>query len=467
MAAAFVNASSAENSTGSSTTGLSTPASSLTAGNLSVVVLRCGNPRAAGVASVSDTAGNVYTKDYDRANGLGVIWSCANCLGHAANVVSVTYPSHPFTAVTALQFAGVTPVTHLDNIADGYVGSGTTVSCVPGPPCSETIVHEQIVVAASDLGATGVPTFTPSATFTTVYSGVSHRVAYNLNTTRRFDGTVAVSGVYSDSTHGKGIVVGTYITIAGSPCIDVDPPEADEDPCSIKTPLYFAVVQPSNEAGDILQGGQTELRDAPEYYGGYKPPLLVSIGTITRAASDMLTGSFPAQSASVVWADTRRAVRAVFDSLILGSRRNDFTSSPLWIYLTSRVTRAAQQIPRLLFYGFISEDPLSQDLTYTTTANDLVGKDYSLLADEVLLPKQTIRVDEFPHCPTERLGGGVPIIGGPVSNATLALGDASIAGAIKTIDVGDFLCQDGITRRALLICGHDVKSVTPDRKSVV
>ncbi len=219
----------------------------------------------------------------------------------------------------------------------------------------------------------------------------------------------------------------------------------DDDPCAIETPLYWVALKPSGDLGDTLQGAQTPLRDPATYYGGKKAPSILSISAIVRAASDYLTGSLPAQSVSVVWADTTRAVRDIF-----GSVRSDFSSSPLWIFLVSNVTRLLHGTPRLLFYGFLSDDPLRQDLGYTTNANDLVGKDYSLLGDEQLIPKQTIRVDEFPGCPQATLGGGVPIIGGDISNAT--------NGALKLIDVGDVTCQDAIVRRALLVCGHAVKS---------
>lgn len=241
-----------------------------------------------------------------------------------------------------------------------------------------------------------------------------------------------------------------YLTMGTTTAIVDPPPEADDDPCSITTPLYWVAVQPSAELGDVLQGAQTPLRDPATYYGGFKPALVLGIGAITRAASDYLTGSLPAQTASVVWADTRRFVRNVF-----GTLRDEFTSSPLWIYLIDNVTRLALGVPRLLFYGFISEDPLSQDLTYTTNANDLVGKDYSLLGDEVLIPKRTFNLEQFPNTPARAEPYGVPIIGGDVNYAV-----DNLVGAIKLIDLGDFECQDSVIRRCLGVAGHACKSIT-------
>ncbi len=244
------------------------------------------------------------------------------------------------------------------------------------------------------------------------------------------------------------------LTAPSATPVSADLPTPSDTPSTIRTPLYWVAIEPSEDLGAVLQGGQVPHRDRSTYYGGYKPPLIRSISAITRSVSDYLTGSLPAQTASVLWDDTRRFVRNVF-----GTARPDLTSSPIWIYLISQTQRLLQGVPRLLFYGFLSDDPLSSDLGYTTNANDLVGKDYSLLGDEVLIPKRTYSTDAFPGLPRGTEEFGVPIIGGTVSNAAIAA-DAGY-GAIRLIDLGDFACQDGVTRRALGVAGHACKSITP------
>lgn len=226
-----------------------------------------------------------------------------------------------------------------------------------------------------------------------------------------------------------------------------DPPTPSDDPCDITEPIYWAVIKPSGELGDVYQGAIASLCDPVGYYGDYKQPSILSINSITRASSDFLTGSLPAQSVSVTWADANHFVRDVF-----ATTRSDWNNSEIWIYLIDNATRLALGTPRLLFYGIIKGDTPGADLTYITPAYDLIGATYSITGDDVQIPKRVMTRADFPGCPNASVDLGVPIIFGSHSKS---------GGALKIIDAGDFTCQDAVVRRCLLVAGHACKVVNP------
>ena len=164
MPAAYVNSTGKQRFDGVNTTTISSDPYSLTAGNLSVIVLRLGSGINAGDAAVSDLAGNTYHFDGLALGGRFAIWSANNCLGHANNVATATYPLRAFVAITPIQFSGQ-PADVTCDLATAEELSGASVSCQPNS--SESA---QIAVLASDLTNSGLPTFGPAATFTTIYS---------------------------------------------------------------------------------------------------------------------------------------------------------------------------------------------------------------------------------------------------------------------------------------------------------
>jgi hypothetical protein len=202
----YVGQASNANHTGSSVTSLSTtPAFNLAAGNAVSVVVRQG----AGVTSVTDLAGNVYTKD-GSGDTQHQIWSCKNALPHAANIVTANFPLSSYVNITALQFKGGNPTTLLDVYTTGNISGNVTVSCTP-----VGTNWDQIVVAAASIGAAGSATF--PAGFTVVYNGGSSSVAYAINPFKTYDGTRAITATFG-GTQAKTISVSIYnATLATAP----------------------------------------------------------------------------------------------------------------------------------------------------------------------------------------------------------------------------------------------------------
>src|SRR5262245_3169369 len=139
--ASLVNDTSDQDMDGTNGTSVVTPGFANTAGNLLVAVFRCGDAGANG--TISDTAGNTYTPVGSVGSPPGFqVWMVANCLAAVSNVVTVTYSSRSFTAVTVMQFDGVPTTVTINEFASTAVSSGASVSCVP-----DSGLNSQIVVA--------------------------------------------------------------------------------------------------------------------------------------------------------------------------------------------------------------------------------------------------------------------------------------------------------------------------------
>lgn len=217
------------------------------------------------------------------------------------------------------------------------------------------------------------------------------------------------------------------------------PGPATDYPCNIQTPVFWGAI---SAAGSTFQFSKQPLRDPGTYYGGYKAPRLLSMGPVTRMASDWLSGAWQEQSATMVLAD--------HDHYFRNLSRPSLMNSAVYEYLESEATRLVQGNPSSIFRGILRDDPMSSHLTYTVQATDVISTDYRLFRDDKLIPQRTITTDDFPACPAASQNLGVPIIGGTVSTGT---------GAVKVISVGN-LVIGGVTYAAGLLAGHTCKAVT-------
>jgi len=209
-----------------------------------------------------------------------------------------------------------------------------------------------------------------------------------------------------------------------------------EDPCSISHPQFWVALVDEN--GNVTQAATRALRNQDGYYGGYTEPRLLSISDISRVASDWLTRSWQAQTATAVFADTDRIIR--------GLTRGDLVSAQFYTYLVDDDTRKNRGYQRLLFQGPVYTDALKEDLAVEVTANDVISIDYSLFADEKMIPQRITNQDDFPNCPTQTLGFGIPIIAGDVIETE---------GALLLYDVGE-VTINSLTKHAFMVCGHAV-----------
>lgn len=395
-----------------------------------------------GNSATSDNLGLAY-KIQTSAGAENPTWTQASGVGVAAMAVFRS-SSVPLTGVSATGVAGIlapnisVALTGVSATgAVGNVGVGGRSAALTG------------VAAAGALG-----TLSPGTTRAlTGVAGVGALGITGSSVTIRVDQTgfeVFGGGPAAARIEQTGFEV---FGIPGTPTtIDLPPPS--DDPCVVTEPIFWAAIQPSSGLGAVYQGAMTALRDPSIYYGGYKQPSIGSIAAITRAASDYLTGQLPAQTVSVVWADLTHFVRNIFATV-----RADWNGSGLWVYLVDNATRLLRSTPRLLFYGLIKGDRPTSGLTYTTPARDVVGSTYTLLGNDIQIPKRIFRQADFPGLPAASQGLGVPIIGGHIANGT--------NGALKIIDLGDFTCQDSVVRRCLGIAGHACNNLDAYQNGVV
>jgi len=176
-----------------------------------------------------------------------------------------------------------------------------------------------------------------------------------------------------------------------------------EDPCLIVKPRYHIKISNSTK---ILRYGSSPLRET-EKLGGFKEPRILSLGPITRAASDPITGAWPISTASAILADTDWEIRN-FSETRKGLRQVDAE-----IYMTSKAQSLAEGPPRVLFTGKIYTDTPAENMTSSLEFNDIIGINYSLYTDELQLPQRRVTRIDFPNAPEASLNKGVPIIGGP------------------------------------------------------
>lgn len=157
-----------------SVTSISATATSLTAGNLIVVVARIGSADV-WVSSITDTAGNVYNlaameRGYASVTRMEM-WYCQNALGNASNVVTANFSgSTSNNAIATVQYSGIA----LTNALDVSSSISTTSATVAVRAMTSTVANAVIVMAA-EIDATAT-TWTAGSGFTTVVQDASHVV---------------------------------------------------------------------------------------------------------------------------------------------------------------------------------------------------------------------------------------------------------------------------------------------------
>lgn len=154
---AFVNQTTG-NSEGAGTT-VASSAFNATAGN--TIAVAAGTYFTASVVStVTDTAGNTYTKKHERkTNGSVEVWVATNITGHATNVVTVTFTASVGSrrSLCLAQFSGRNKVltSVVGGTADGQVSPGTSVTSGSFTPSAAGC---DVFVGVSDQGGTSAMT---------------------------------------------------------------------------------------------------------------------------------------------------------------------------------------------------------------------------------------------------------------------------------------------------------------------
>lgn len=190
MAIAYVNSTSV-GLTGSAT-GFNFTATSLTAGNLIVVLVRANTSTNPFVSSITDTAGNTYTRISNLSGGgdTSELWYAKNTSGNGSNVVTVTFNGTYATwSGSTAQYSGCDTSSPLDATASATANSTSVTSS-----SFTTAQADEVIVGASQISQVG-GTWTPDTGYTnrvTDSSGVTNiqdKIVSTIQTTVTTKGT--------------------------------------------------------------------------------------------------------------------------------------------------------------------------------------------------------------------------------------------------------------------------------------
>ncbi len=194
--------------------GASSPAFVATAGNLIVVSCRY-NDSPTGlkfITGMNDTAGNTYldagVRVNDGVNDLLEIWYCIGCLGHATNVVTVSFNATPnFIAVNGGQWSYVT--TPVLDVATTFSTPVLGVNPVSSFPFTTT-APSSLIIAAAQVAATGSTWSIPSGVLTAIRGSDPSTVMALADAIVTSIQTSAVATLSSTNTTSKSIVVVSF-----------------------------------------------------------------------------------------------------------------------------------------------------------------------------------------------------------------------------------------------------------------
>lgn len=163
-AIALVNTSNGGNVTGSAVPTCATGAASHTSGNLNIFGERHSSI-ADDPSSVTDTAGNTYTKIASAdlgANDRLTVWYAKNITGNASNVVTATYVANrAFVECINHQYSGLDTTAPLDTSATGTASAAASVTT----GAFSTAQNDEVSVCFASVNALSI-TFTAGSGYT-------------------------------------------------------------------------------------------------------------------------------------------------------------------------------------------------------------------------------------------------------------------------------------------------------------
>lgn len=151
-------------------TSIAAPATSHTSGNLIVVIGTCRGGDGTDITSITDTAGNTYTRitgTYNSFAGGIEIWYAKNITGNASNVVTINFNgSYSYRGIRVHQYSGCDTTSPLDQSA---VGTGT--STAPATASVTTTQANEVLVGGDGLWLSQTHTAGTGYTIRTILGG--------------------------------------------------------------------------------------------------------------------------------------------------------------------------------------------------------------------------------------------------------------------------------------------------------
>ncbi len=173
MVIAFVNG--AQNFLTATGISIAAPATNHTSANLIVVIGSCGGGDATNITSITDTAGNTYTRingAFDSFAGNVEIWYAKNIIGNASNIVTTNFnTTYIDRGIRVHQYSGCDTTAPLDQSA-----VGTGASATPTTASVTTTQADEVIVAGDKTWFTRTHTAGASYTIRTILGGAEPSV---------------------------------------------------------------------------------------------------------------------------------------------------------------------------------------------------------------------------------------------------------------------------------------------------
>jgi hypothetical protein len=180
-----------------------------------------------------------------------------------------------------------------------------------------------------------------------------------------------------------------------------NPPEA-EFPTGILR-LFFEMKVGNTSPATIVTGGETMMRDPDSWYGGKKPPRILSISPIERELTS--DGSFRGSEVRLVVADVDRVFRTL-------ATTDTISGCYLAIYVVSDTVRYALGEPYRLFAGHVYSHQALSGFKYELVVRDVLSERIAELDDAPRVPPDRLSVADFPGMDAQYEGRAVPLVVG-------------------------------------------------------
>lgn len=152
---------------------------------------------------------------------------------------------------------------------------------------------------------------------------------------------------------------------------------------------------------------EVDLNDAPDYYHGYKAPLVERFHTVSRGLSDR-DGQIEHFTFGATFSDTAYTFRELFDDPV-----NQFlTNRPLIEMMIDDEQRRMEGLARYLAVGFLTDYSPKPDLRFDVIGSDWLKKKFSRKVKAQQSWQPLITEAHFPNCEEEHLNIAAPIIYG-------------------------------------------------------
>jgi len=170
-------------------------------------------------------------------------------------------------------------------------------------------------------------------------------------------------------------------------------------------------------------GATVDLNDPPDYYGGYKAPVIKAWGAVTRALSDS-QGEYEASEVNWLESDVARQIRGWLGSVALKHVLN----KQVIIRMIDDASRRLLYTPRTIFRGIVRGFKPRGGLLWEWRAQDFLSSLFGSANLQKQIPQEAISRDQFPSCPTDAIGKPVPIVFGEVSDDVSGTNAPAITG---------------------------------------